>query len=243
MAILAIDTSTDLMSVAVVDEAAVLASYEVLAERPHAAELPQAVTRVLAAAGLTLPQIEALAIDLGPGSFTGLRIGLAFVKALAFATRRPVIGVPSLDVLAAGVPYAAGAICPILDARQRKLYAARYRAGEPGPVREVEPMLGSIDDVVGVAGQGPTLFLGDGLRVYRDVLTERLGARATFVPPELWLPRAATLGRLALPRLRAGQLDPARDLVPLYLHAMTAMIRPSDRPPGAPRRSGNLQKR
>src|SRR3989338_5738817 len=96
MNVLAIETSTEQLGVALVDEARVLASYELLAEHPHAIELPAAVTRVLEAAGTPLHDIEALAVDIGPGSFTGLRIGIAFVKALAFCRSPPTVSVPSL---------------------------------------------------------------------------------------------------------------------------------------------------
>jgi tRNA threonylcarbamoyladenosine biosynthesis protein TsaB len=250
MSVLAIDTATDLMGVAVVDEGRVLASYEVLAERPHSVELPGAVSRVLAAAGVTLAQVEAVAIDIGPGSFTGLRIGLAFLKALMFVTRRPVVAVPSLDALAAGVSCAAGAsraarVCPILDARQRKVYAAIYDVTPDGPTRRGEWMLGPIDDVItaiGAAGgpsggRGPSVtLLGDGAQVYRDRLRESLGASATFAAPEFWLPRAATVGRLGLARARAGQVDDISRLTPLYLYRHDNLVRPSSRQPGAPRK-------
>ena len=116
MKLLAIETATQQLGVAVLDGERVLASYELLAEHPHAAELPGAVTRVLTAAHLTLPQVDAIAVDLGPGSFTGLRIGLAFVKALTFPIKKPVIGVPSLDVLVANLPFVSGLAAPVLDA-------------------------------------------------------------------------------------------------------------------------------
>lgn len=226
MNVLAIDTSTEQLGVAVVNEQRVLASYELLAERPHAIELPNAVTRVLETAGLSLKTIEALVIDIGPGSFTGLRIGTAFVKALAFTHKTPVVGVPSLDVLAAQLPYAASAVCPILDAKQRKVYAAVYRTDAEKLTKQSDYHLLAVDELIPMLGDGPTIFLGDGAALYRDRLTQPLGDRALFASPDLWLPHASTLGRLGLERLQAGQRDDPSTLVPMYLHPLTCTIRP-----------------
>jgi len=214
----------------------VLSSYEVLAERPHATELPQAVTRSLGSAGVALKDVEGVALDIGPGSFTGLRIGLAFVKALLFHTRRPLIGVSSLDVLAASLPTTASQICPLLDAKQRKVYAAVFRATEGGLIKRADYTLCPVNDVPGLLDDGPVVFTGDGAGLYEPRLRELLGDRARVMPPDFHLPRAATLGRLGLARLRQGHQDDPRDLVPMYLYPMTCTIRVSDRAPGAPRK-------
>ncbi len=240
MSVLAIDTSSDRLGVAVVDEARVLASYAVLAERPHAAELPQALTRVLDASGQTFAELEGVALDIGPGSFTGLRIGLAFVKALLFHTERPLVAVPSLDVLAANARYATEAICPIVDAKQRKLYAGLFHAEQGRLRRDADYLLASVDDVVAMLRERLRLderviFLGDGVGRYGEAIASALGSRAVLATPDVWLPDAAALGRLGLERLRQGARDNPRDLVPMYLHPMDCSIRPSSRPPSAPR--------
>lgn len=225
MNVLAIDTSTERLGVALVSETEVRSSYELLAERPHAIELPQAVTRVLQAGGEALERLGGIAIDIGPGSFTGLRIGLSFVKALALVRPVPVIGVPSLDVLAANLPYAPDLICPVLDAKQRKVYAALYRANGARLVKQSDYALWTLDELIQHLGQQRVLFLGDGIGVYRQALIERLGERVSFADPEWWYPQAAVLGRLGLARLRDGQRDNPRDLVPMYLHPMTCTIK------------------
>ncbi|MBI4323378.1 MAG: tRNA (adenosine(37)-N6)-threonylcarbamoyltransferase complex dimerization subunit type 1 TsaB [Candidatus Omnitrophica bacterium] len=224
MRVLAIETSTDQLGVALVDEQRVLASYELLAERPHAVELPQAVTRVLQAGGCTLEQLEGVAVDIGPGSFTGLRIGVAFVKALVFRTKTPVIGVPSLDVLAANIPMAPHRVCPILDAKQRKVYAALYQTVEGVVRKQSDYHLLTIDELLPMLKDGPVVFLGDGGALYRERLAAALGERAQFATPDLWFPRAATLGRLGLERLKQGLRDDPSRLVPMYLHPMTCSI-------------------
>lgn len=232
MSLLAIETSSDQLGVAVVDQTRVLASYELLAERPHATELPQAVQRVLSTAGLSLDRLEGVAIDIGPGSFTGLRIGTAFVKALLFRTGTPLIGVPSLDVLAANLSLAAQRICPIVDAKQRKIYTARYQVVDGQLKKLSDYHLWTIEEFLAtLMDEEPVVLLGDGITPYRDRLVERLRDRAIFAPPECWWPKAATLGRLALERFRRGQRDDPSTLVPMYLHPMDCTIRPADRIP------------
>ncbi len=230
MKLLAIETSTRQMGVAVTDGEAVLASYELLAEQPHGAELPGAVSRVLKAAGLTLKGVDGIVVDVGPGSFTGLRIGLAFVKALAFTTKKPVVGISSLDVLAAGMPFASQPVCPILDAKQRNVYAALFRVEGEVPARQSDYWLGPTDDVLaGVAG--PAIFLGDGCGRYRDRILQRCPG-AQFAPEETWWPKAAVLARLGRQRLQeSGPDDPVR-LVPMYLYPLDCSVRGPDRPTG-----------
>ncbi len=228
MLLLAIETSTRQLGVAVLDGQRLLASYELLADYPHAVELPAAVTRVLQAAGLTLPQVDAMAVDIGPGSFTGLRIGLAFVKALAFGSTRKIIGVPSLDVLANGLVSPSLPVCPILDAKQKNVYAALYRMQDGALMRQGEFYLGPLEGFLPQLVQG-RIVLGDGAALYR----ERILAHCPDVqlaPPEAWLPRAATLGRLAQERLARGQSDDPATLVPLYLYPLDCSVRGPNRP-------------
>ena len=228
MAILAIETATRQFGAAVVQDDQVLASYELLADYPHAVELPGAVARVLNEAGTTLEAIEAIAVDIGPGSFTGLRIGLAFVKALAFPSRKPVAGVPSLDVLAANAALAARLVCPVLDARQKNLYAAFYRMQGQQAARQGDYMLGPAEEILAMVKE-PAVFLGDGIARYRELILARC-PEPQFALPELWLPRVAVLGRLAAARVRRGEADPPDRLVPLYLYPLDCSVRGPDRP-------------
>lgn len=228
--LLAIDTSSRQLGLAVLDDARLVASYELLADYPHAVELPDAVSRVLREAGTTLQALRGIAVDIGPGSFTGLRIGLAFVKALAFSTKVAVVGVPSLDVLAAGVPFARELVCPVLDAKQKNVYAACYRIMEGGQLSRQQPYtLGPLDEFLATITE-PAVLLGDGCALYRDRIIERLGARVQFAPPESWLPRAAILARLAQARLANGQVDDPAHLTPLYLYPRDCSVRGPDRP-------------
>ncbi len=230
MPLLAIETSTRQMGVAVLEGERLLASYELLADYPHAVELPNAVKRVLNDARTSLDALEAIIVDIGPGSFTGLRIGLAFVKALAFPTKKPVVGVPSLDVLAAGLPYTTRTVCPILDAKQKNVYAALYAPDAHTPKRQSDYLLAPVAEVLAQITQ-PTVLLGDGAILYRDQIIERIGERAEFASVEFAFPRAATLARLGAERLANGQRDDASTLVPMYLYPRDCSVRGPDRPP------------
>ena len=226
--LLAIETSGRLLGTAVLDDERLLSSYELVAGYPHAVELPGAVTRVLAAANTTLHHLEAIAVDIGPGSFTGLRIGVVFVKALAFPTKVPVVAVPSLDALAANVPWSPLPICALLDAKQRNVYGALYHLDGARPIRQTDDLLGPVDDLLSRVTQ-PTLFVGDGCMLYRDRILERC-PQAQFAPPELWLPRAATVARLGRERFLSGQRDDPATLVPKYLYPLDCSVRGPTRP-------------
>ena len=226
--LLAIETSNRLLGTAVIDGDTLLSSYELVAGYPHAVELPNAVTRVLQAANATLRALEAIIVDIGPGSFTGCRIGVAFVKALAFPTKIPVVAVPSLDALAANVPFAPLPVCALLDARQRNVYGALYDLDGARPVKRTDPFLGPVDEMLARVTK-PTLFVGDGCVPYRDQILARC-PKAEFAPQELWLPRAATVAWLGRERFLGGQRDDPATLVPMYLYPLDCSVRGPNRP-------------
>ncbi len=228
MKFLAIETSTRQLGVALIDEERLVASYELLAHYPHAAELPAAVNRVLQTAAANWKDLEALVVDIGPGSFTGLRIGLAFVKAIAFATGKPVVGVSSLDVLAAGLPWAALPVCALLDARQQNLYAALYAVKDGEAVRQSEYLLAPADEALELLSR-PTIVVGDGCAAYHDRLLAKCPG-AHIAPQELWLPKAATLARLGRARWLSGLRDDPALLVPMYLYPLDCSVRGPNRP-------------
>ena len=227
--LLAIETSTRQLGVAVTDGERPLASYELLADYPHAVELPGAVKRVLQEAQTSLAQVDAIVVDIGPGSFTGLRIGLAFVKALAFAAKKPIVGISSLDVLAANLPYVPGLVSPIVDAKQKNVYAALYQMDGGQPVRRSDYFLGPVDDWLPRITSATT-FLGDGCPLYRERIAERLNEQARFAGMDLWHPRAVTLARLGYARFMKGERDDSARLVPMYLYPLDCSVRAPGRP-------------
>ena len=226
---LAIETATRALGVAVTDGMQTKASFELLGKYPHAVELPDAVNRVLREASTTLKKCEAILVDIGPGSFTGLRIGLAFAKALSFPLKKPLVGVSSLDVLAAGLPYVPQEVCVILDARQNNVYAARYRLQGDNPVRQTDYFLGPIDEALPLIPAESSILIGDGAGLYRERIQQER-PKAFFSADTFWIPRAVTLARLGATRHAGGQKDDPATLVPMYLYPMDCSVRGPDRP-------------
>ena len=229
MRLLAIETATQNLSVAVVEDENLLAAAQLLLPtHPHAVELPGLVQRLLLTTRTPWKHLGAVAIDIGPGSFTGLRIGLAFVKAIAFAHALRVVGVSSLDVLAAQAAYADDPVVPLLDAKRGNVYGARFDRKGDGFVRRTEYRLGSVEEALaGVPRRA--LFLGEACRLYADRI-RAVCPDTSFAPQELWWPRAETLARLGVARLAAGRADDPATLVPLYLYPLDCSVRSEPKP-------------
>jgi tRNA threonylcarbamoyladenosine biosynthesis protein TsaB len=223
MYILGIETSTKTGSVAVVSEQAVVAQYSLNIEVTHSERLMATVDRVLKDTGLAIADMDAFAVAVGPGSFTGLRIGLATVKGLVLATGKPVAAVPTLRALAAQVPFAAHPVCPILDARKHEVYAALYRVEGAGPVQLLPEAAVSIGELAArIAGK--TVFIGEAASLYRAEIEDRFGERALFGPRSASLPSAGTVAELGLSMIKSGvPIDPD-NLTPLYIRRPEAEV-------------------
>jgi tRNA threonylcarbamoyladenosine biosynthesis protein TsaB len=195
--------------------------------REHAARLPADLMTLLAHSDATLADVDAFAVAVGPGSFTGLRIGIATMQGLAFATGRPLIGVSALDALAhmAGrlTPDAAGArVATWVDAWRGEVYAALYeRPPEGGGHRPIEPpVVAGPDTLLRDLGGRPTLFIGDAAATFRARIRERMGADATFAEPAAPL-LAGVIAELAT----AHGERPAPDTIrPLYVRRPDAEL-------------------
>ena len=134
-----------------------------------------------------------------------------------------------MDVLAAGLPFTPHVVCSLLDAKQKNVYAALYRLEAGTPIKQHGYSLGPIEEALSFINE-PTVFLGDGCALYHDQIVKRVGARAQFAAPELWLPRAATLARLGRERIAQDRLDDPSRLVPMYLYPLDCSVRGPDRP-------------
>lgn len=222
MKYLGLETSTRACSVAVSDEAALLAEMTVAGQDRPSDHLMIAVQQVLAAAGLALADLDGVAVSAGPGSFTGLRVGVTAAKTLAYTLGKPVTAVSSLDVLAANVPAPRWPLWVLVDARKEKLYAARYEGSDDGwPARTGEEQLVTLEQLLPQL-TGEIAILGDGLVRYGAAIQQALGARCHPLPPALWVPRAAAVCRLA-----AQHPAPAPDvhaLAPHYLYSKESDI-------------------
>jgi tRNA threonylcarbamoyladenosine biosynthesis protein TsaB len=160
--------------------------------------------------------LDGLAVCVGPGSFTGLRIGVSTVKGLAFATAKPVAGVSSLEALAQACLPWPHLICAMLDARKGEVYAARYRARDGHLEREGHEVVLSIEDALGGIHEA-CLFVGDGASRYRETIGVRLGPLALFPAPGQDIIRASTVAALAQVQFARKQIADLDRLVPCYV--------------------------
>ncbi len=223
--ILALETATTCGSVALVDAGRVLAEYSLDIPVTHSRRLFGQVTRVMADAGVDWSELAGLAVSLGPGSFTGLRIGLSLAKGLVLAQGLPLLGISTLDGLARQLtaPPATG-VCALLDARKQEVYAAHFICDANGiPARTGQDLVLPPEQLA--AGlSSPVILIGDGALAYGDLWREKLGPGAIFAPAASHFPRAATIGLLAEEQLaRRELLDPAL-AVPIYVRASEAEI-------------------
>jgi tRNA threonylcarbamoyladenosine biosynthesis protein TsaB len=230
--VLAVETSTTTGSIALVDEDGVRVEITHGLESTHSDRILAAVDQSLREAGVTLSDLQGLAVSVGPGSFTGLRIGLATVKGLAEAHPLPLVAVSTLEALAMNAPSGPLPVCPVLDARKGEVYGALY-AWDPEATGTEEcwrtlvpegayPPEALARRVAEAAGEA--VLLGEGARVYRDVFAGALGRRARFCRGPAHQPRAAWVGWLGLARLGAGLVEDAVSLVPRYLRPSEAEL-------------------
>ena len=228
--ILSADTSTSISTIAVCEgEADATANTRVLSEmvvecrRLHAERLIASIDWLLNEAGLALNDINALAISIGPGSFTGLRIGAATWKGLALARDLPLVAVPTLDALTRNAYFLDATVCAVLDARMKEVYGAWFQSGNGVILRlSSDQALPPGKLIEGV--KGPSIFFGSGAIRYRRQIVEALGERALFPPEEIMGARASTVGRLALKKFLAGEVDDLASLEPLYIRQAQAVV-------------------
>lgn len=223
MLILGIESATQQVGCAIGGHEGVIALFESAKGRRHAETLVPAIDFVRRQALIDLSEISVVAVDIGPGLFTGLRVGLATAKAVAHALRVPMIGISSLDLLAFPVRHTSRVIAAVVDARRGELFFAFYRQVPGGVQRVSEPTVGSADDLAGEidALHGDVLCVGDGALRYREQL-----ARPGVEFAEQWLahPSAAPLVQLAHARALREEWVQASRLEPLYLRRPDAEI-------------------
>lgn len=227
MKILAFDTSSTSGSIALVSDGSLVAEWTVGDVGVHARWLLGSVAALLESVGTEIADIDRFALTTGPGSFTGLRIGMSTVKGLAWSLGRPVTGVSTLAALAMNLEYSSLAVCPILDARKKEVYSAVYRfaPGGGGPEALLEDTVCPPAELFGrIAGldPGPVVFLGHGLRVYGEAVRDNLPS-ALFAPEPLWHARAVNIARLASAP-DAGATD-SLNISPIYLRKSEAEIK------------------
>jgi tRNA threonylcarbamoyladenosine biosynthesis protein TsaB len=217
MRVLAVESSSLAGGVALLEDERLVAEYLLDVSITHSERLMAAIDRVLADAHWTARELGGLAVAVGPGSFTGLRIAVSTVKGLALALDLPIAAVPTLDAMAAALPWAALPVCPVLDARKGEVYASRYRWDGQAMRREWE-YLALSPAALAERLDEPVILAGDGAATIRS-------PHARMLPPPRRLPSPACIGVLGLERLRAGETVTAAALAPLYLRPSEAELK------------------
>jgi tRNA threonylcarbamoyladenosine biosynthesis protein TsaB len=220
--ILTIETSTPIEDVAVVEGGRILAEERRTAGRGHAEELLAAVAFVLDRTGLVPGDLDAVAVSIGPGRFSGLRVGLATAKGLALESGLPVVPVPTLPALARSGGVETGLVCPVIDARRGEVYGALFREGTERerilPDAALPPAI-LAEQVKEIAPGEFVLFLGTGASVYEEEISGVLGAYASFASPAVEAPVPLAIAGIAAELRR----EPAPDLgalEPIYLRGV-----------------------
>ncbi len=223
MKLLAIDTSGPVCGVAVMKDGAIVYEASAINRMTHSVNLLPMTDAACQSAGLTISDMDRLAVVSGPGSFTGVRIGVSTVKGLAHAHSTPCVAVDALEAMAAGAGAFSGVICPIQDARAGQVYGAAFAAASPRPERLMADVPLKLEEYVGqIRAFGDRfLFLGDGMPVHRERLQALLGEAAVFAQPQQAFLRPAAVAYLAS---LAEETVSYLALEPLYLRAPNAAL-------------------
>lgn len=222
--VVGIDTSTPQTSVAVGSDRGILGKVQVAGTARQEAVTP-ALEQLLRWTQVHLDQVGGFAVGIGPGRFTGLRVGVETAKTLAQVTGAPIVGITSLDALAYAVRYSPRIIAAVVDARRGEVFFSIYRAVPGGVMRETDHVVATPAHLVAElqVRQGEVLAVGDGAMLYRDALQE-LGSRVEVASPSVAHPDAAAMVELAVPRFLREEHDRLYDVVPLYLRRSDAEI-------------------
>lgn len=242
MKILAIDTSGPVAGAAVLVDGCVRHAVSMEHGNTHSETIMPAVDQALSGCGLAAKDMDCIAVTAGPGSFTGVRIGVCAAKALAHATGAMCARIDALEALAAAHFGFDGVICPILDARRSQVYAAAFRfASGERPVRLMDDRALAISDYFdALPAEGRLLFTGDGVAVNEQRIRERFGERALIAPPHLRFLRAESAAQLAA-QDEANWMEPAA-LTPIYLRAPQAERERAEREKRAAEEAARLSK-
>jgi len=224
--ILGIDTSTKFCNLSLIEDEEILIEYTINGlKKKHSSILVPAIKNLLKTIDLKIEEINGIAVSMGPGSFTGLRIGLSVAKGLCYARSLPLLGIPTLDAMAfpfKEIPYL---ICPILESKKDEIYDVVFRGGVSlhkvmdYKCEDIQSLLFRLSPL-----KEKIIFSGDGIKKYRDIIKEKIGKDALFIDSQLNLPVATSIAFLGLNKLKKGEKDNISTLSPFYLRKSEAEI-------------------
>lgn len=213
--LIAVDTSTAQVGLALYDDAQVLGDMTWTTRQHHTTELASALSGLLKRCGATMDMVSAAAVAIGPGSFTSLRVGLSLVKGIVLARNLPVVGVPTLDVIAAAQPVAKYPLVAVLQAGRKRIAYSVYESMGTGWQAEGGVRSGTVDELMdGI--ESPTIIAGELNSEDRRKISKK--KKIMLASPASCVRRPSVLAELAWARWQAGDVDDAASLAPIYLH-------------------------
>jgi tRNA threonylcarbamoyladenosine biosynthesis protein TsaB len=221
--ILGIDTSSKFLNIALSEDEYIIKEESHLLDRKHASQLVPKVIELLKKSRVPINKIDVFMIGIGPGSFTGLRIGVSAIKGFGIATGKPCIGVASMDSIACNASDKDKDIVPIIDAKRGQVYSAIYRKKGGLAVRLSDYMVLPIDKLMAKI-KTQAVFLGDGVPLYKDNIL-RSNQKAIFLGEECWYPAAGNLIRLGFSKIKKTKKMNLDKLTPLYLYPEDCQVK------------------
>lgn len=218
MNILTIDTSTIVASAAILNEERLVGEVIINHQKKHSEKLMLAIDHLLSDGGLSIKDIDVFGVVAGPGSFTGLRIGMATIKGFAQALNKPVIGVSTLESLAMNIPCSSGMVCPVLDAQRNQTYTGIFHFDQGQLVTDMSDVVMGIDDLIQELQKytGDIYFLGDGLPRFSEALLAGC-SQWKAVSNYLNMNRASSAASLVLARALKGEVSNYLEIEPIYI--------------------------
>ena len=224
MKILGIDTATRMSGVALIEDETLLCDYRFQTGFYHSEHLLGLIHQAFSDLKLTMDALDGIALTIGPGSFTGLRVAVSTVKGLLIGSGKPVIGRSTLEIMAETLSISSFSICPMLDAKKGEVYAGRFEPYTSGSMRRImEDQVISPDSLLDLCS-GETVFLGEGAIKYRPMIEDRLGSKAIFCLESRQASMASTVARLGLQTLARGEGVDPQQLSPVYLRPSDAEV-------------------
>ena len=230
MKVLGIDTATMFASLGLIEDGKVLACVKFdirggqVLNLSYSEVLLSWIDYIVKSLNLKISDVDGLAISIGPGSFTGLRIGLATVKGLSFATGKPIAAVPTLDALASLYIYSKYPVVPILDAKKKEAYAAVYDT-QDGKIKRLSPYFALTPENLVEKIPKEVIFLGPGVDVFKKIFEKLIGKKAYFIDGEISLPSGVAVAKLGWEKLKMEDKEDLASLIPLYIRESEAELK------------------
>jgi tRNA threonylcarbamoyladenosine biosynthesis protein TsaB len=224
MMVLSADTSCDRFSLALMDKDVIISQFNASSCQRQSSDMLPEIEKLLSRNALDVSDIDCFCVGLGPGSFTGLRIGVTIMRAIALTQKKPIVGIPSIDAIACNaLPYKSD-ICVIIDARQQKVYARFYRFRDAKMYPSGRIMLLGMQELLQKIKK-PVLFLGDGIKLCGDQIVNKGIKHENLLAEHTWYPHAGSIGRLGIERAARKGGDDVFTLSPLYVYPKEPQVK------------------